>query len=242
MTDCYCLCGPGEKKSSCLLSSNGIINSVNSYVSWAVLWLIVARLSGGICHHPDKYLTRVCNTHGGAPSAVSVKDTAATVLSCWAGRPLAFLWEIIQTIQGQAKSKLLHPQRDEKDMMLYSQFLIHSAVSPTASSLNVTEKTNASPELPKVFACKDTSWFLGECWLWSVMFCTHEKTSLGLSTRQKEKGGGWLFCILGGLPPLVGKPNIYILQLELLFSHFIFHNIDYTLSCCVECRCKSVSP
>lgn len=60
------------------------------------------------------------------------------------------------------------------------------------------------------------------------MFRTQKDISQAVD-EAKEKGGGWLFCILGGLPPLVGKLNIYILQLELLFSHFIFHNIDYTL-------------
>lgn len=69
---------------------------------------------------------------------------------------------------------------------------------------------------------------------------TQKDISRAVDKAKRRKGVGGLFCILGGLPPLVGKLNIYILQLELLFSHFIFHNIDYTLPCSVECCCMSV--
>lgn len=86
--------------------------------------------------------------------------------------------------------------------------------------------------------------FVCECRLWSVMIRAHKKTSLWRSTRKGgEKGvGGWVTVLHPGwsAPPLVGKLNIYILQLELLFSHFIFQNIDYTLPCCTECRSGTV--
>lgn len=104
--------------------------------------------------------------------------------------------------------------------------LIRSAVSSWFS-----HNTHTRPELAEV-----------SVWVLIVVGdVSHTQKDISPAVHKaKEKGGGWLFCILGGLPPLVGKLNIYILQLELLFSHFIFQNIDYTLPCCVECWWLSV--
>lgn len=167
-------------------------------------------LEGGICHSPDKYLTPECNTHMEA-----VFDTAPTVHHWSPRRPLALMWDIIQKAAWIKDSEMYLTQEKQCICDWLSPFLLVSI-----------SKFSHNARLPEGFACKDTSCFL--CWLWLVMFRTQKDISQAVD-EAKEKGGGWLFCILGGLPPLVGKLNIYILQLELLFSHFIFHNIDYTL-------------
>lgn len=157
------------------------------------------------------------------------------MLPCPAGCPLALLscekwFRADKSGLNQRPGTLQGHERQH-----YTESLIHSAFSCRFSSLNFPTMHLPSRRWRRYLHAK-AHHALCECWLWLVMFRTHKKTSLGRSTRQKEKGGGWLFCILGGLPPLVGKLNIYILQLELLFfSHFIFQNIDYTLPCCVEC-------
>lgn len=172
-----------------------------------------------ICHSPDKYLTLSCNTHTRRETCLS--DTAATVLTCPAGCPLALLssekwFRADKRGLNQSPGTLQGHERQR-----YSECLIHTAFSYRFSSLNFPTMHLPSRRGRRYLHAK-AHHALCECWLWLVMFRTHKKTSLGRSTRQKEKGGGWLFCILGGLPPLVGKLNIYILQLELLFFSLYF--------------------
>ena len=195
--------------------------------------------------------TGLQHTHGGA---LCLSHTAATVQPCPAGCPLAPL-SCEKLFRGRREaapeSKVWHLTGTRQTRCYTLHFWsaqpsfppagFHHLIFPQykcqagAARKYLHAKTHHGLCVRVcvcVCACVDCGW-----WCFA-----HTKRHLsGGRQGKKRKGGGWLFCILGGLPPLVGKLNIYILQLELLFSHFIFHNIDYTLHCGVECFCMRVA-